>query len=69
MRLVPLNPETERIARRVVWFEPPAEALADPFKRVQTKSTRDWLNAIWLSSVPINRAPCGTNRVRPVAES
>ena len=32
MRPIPLNPETERIARRVVWFESPATALADPIR-------------------------------------
>jgi hypothetical protein len=29
---IPLNPETEAIARRVVWFEEPAEALEDPIR-------------------------------------
>jgi hypothetical protein len=29
---IPLNPETEAVARRVVWFEEPAEALADPIR-------------------------------------
>jgi hypothetical protein len=32
MRAIPLNAETEAIARRVIWFEPPAEALADPVR-------------------------------------
>ena len=32
MKPIPLNPETERVARRVVWFESPAEALADPVR-------------------------------------
>lgn len=32
MKPIPLNNETETIARRVVWFEPPAEALADPIR-------------------------------------
>jgi hypothetical protein len=27
---IPLNPETERLARRMFWFEPPSKALADP---------------------------------------
>jgi len=27
-----LTPETEAVARRVIWFEPPAEALADPIR-------------------------------------
>ena len=29
---IPLTPETEALARRIVWFEPPAEALADPIR-------------------------------------
>src|SRR5712675_1359780 len=32
MKPIPLNPETERVARRVIWFEPPVEALADPVR-------------------------------------
>jgi len=32
MRSIPLNPETETVARRVEWFESPAEALADPVR-------------------------------------
>lgn len=32
MNAIPLNPETEAIARRVVWFEPPAQAIADPVR-------------------------------------
>jgi hypothetical protein len=32
MNPIPLNPETERVARRVVWFEAPALALADPVR-------------------------------------
>ena len=34
MKPIPLNPETETVARRVVWFEPPEEALADPIRFV-----------------------------------
>ena len=30
---LPLNHETARIASRIVWFEPPAKALADPTRR------------------------------------
>jgi hypothetical protein len=30
MKPIPLTPETEDIARRIVWFESPAEALGDP---------------------------------------
>ena len=32
MKPIPLTPETERIARRVIWFEGPAQALADPVR-------------------------------------
>jgi hypothetical protein len=32
MNRIPLTPETEAIARRVVWFEEPAEALEDPIR-------------------------------------
>lgn len=32
MKPIPLNEETEAIARRVIWFEPPAEALEDPIR-------------------------------------
>jgi len=32
MKSIPLNSETELVARRVVWFESPAEALADPVR-------------------------------------
>jgi len=32
MKPIPFNRETERIARRVLWFEPPAQALADPVR-------------------------------------
>ena len=32
MKPIPLTSETESVARRVVWFEPPAEALADPIR-------------------------------------
>jgi hypothetical protein len=29
---IPLTPETEALARRLVWFEQPVEALADPIR-------------------------------------
>jgi len=32
VKRIPLNPETEAVARRLVWFEEPAEALADPVR-------------------------------------
>lgn len=32
MNQIPRTPETEEPARRLVWFEEPAEALADPIR-------------------------------------
>src|SRR5882757_11256547 len=32
MKPIPLNAETEQIARSLVWFEPPEQALADPVR-------------------------------------
>ncbi|MDE2005286.1 MAG: hypothetical protein KGI51_01865 [Rhodospirillales bacterium] len=32
MTPIPLNPETEALARRILWFDPPAAALADPIR-------------------------------------
>jgi hypothetical protein len=32
MKPIPLNTEIELVARRVVWFEPPEEAVADPVR-------------------------------------
>ena len=32
MKPIPLEPETEAVARRIVWFEEPREALADPIR-------------------------------------
>jgi hypothetical protein len=32
VRSIPLNEETEALARRLVWFESPAEALRDPVR-------------------------------------
>jgi hypothetical protein len=32
MKPIPLTPETEAVARRVIWFEEPAEALSDPIR-------------------------------------
>jgi hypothetical protein len=32
MKPIPLNAETEQIARSLVWFESPEEALADPVR-------------------------------------
>jgi hypothetical protein len=32
MKRIPLNDETIALALRLVWFEPPSEALADPVR-------------------------------------
>ena len=32
MKAIPINQETKNIARRLVWFEPPEKALADPVR-------------------------------------
>ncbi|HXT82037.1 MAG TPA: hypothetical protein VN702_20925 [Acetobacteraceae bacterium] len=32
MKPIPHTPETDALARRLVWFEEPAEALADPVR-------------------------------------
>jgi hypothetical protein len=32
MKPIPLTPDTAAVARRVVWFEEPAEALSDPIR-------------------------------------
>ena len=32
MRHIPLNPETDELARSLVWFEAPKDALADPVR-------------------------------------
>jgi len=32
MKPIPVTPETEEVARRIVWFEPAAEALSDPVR-------------------------------------
>ena len=32
MKRIPLNDETAQVARRVIWFEPPEKALADPVR-------------------------------------
>jgi len=34
MKAIPLTPDTEALARRLVWFESPAEALSDTFRFV-----------------------------------
>ena len=32
MKSIPLTPDTEALARRLVWFEEPAQALDDAFR-------------------------------------
>jgi hypothetical protein len=32
MKPIPLTPETRAVARRLIWFEPPLRALADPIR-------------------------------------
>lgn len=32
MKPIPLTPEVEAIAKRIVWFEPPEQAVADPIR-------------------------------------
>lgn len=32
MRPIPLDPTTEALAARIIWFEPPQQALADPVR-------------------------------------
>jgi hypothetical protein len=34
MNPIPLTPETDALARRIIWFEEPAEALEDPIRFV-----------------------------------
>jgi len=34
MKTIPLTPDTEALARRLVWFEEPQEALSDTFRFV-----------------------------------
>lgn len=34
MKAIPLNAETEAVARRIIWFEAPEEALADSVRFV-----------------------------------
>jgi hypothetical protein len=31
MKTIPVTPDTEALARRVVWFEEPKEALSDTY--------------------------------------
>jgi hypothetical protein len=49
MKPIPLTPETEALARRLVWFEEPADALADPVRFVAyalESATHEDMNAL-----------------------
>ncbi len=49
MKPIPVNPETEALARRIIWFEPPARALGDPIRfmaYVMNRATPDDLRAL-----------------------
>lgn len=49
MKPIPLNPETAVIARRIVWFEEPAQALADPVRFMayaMARATHDDMKAL-----------------------
>ena len=49
MKSIPLTLETEALARRLVWFEEPAEALADPIRFVAyalESATHEDMNAL-----------------------
>jgi len=40
MKSIPLTPDTEALARRLIWFEPPSEALSDTFRFMAYALTR-----------------------------
>ena len=40
MKTIPLTRDTEALARRIVWFEEPQEALSDTFRFVAYAVTR-----------------------------
>jgi hypothetical protein len=49
MKSIPLNSETEALARRLVWFEPPEQALADPVRFMAyafARATHEEMNII-----------------------
>lgn len=68
MKPIPLTADTEAVARRVVWFEQPADALADPIRfmaYVMTYATpqdlrmlRPYLDDTVVSEV-LDKAPAG----------
>ena len=50
MKPIPLNVETEQIARSLVSFEPPEEALADPVRFMayaMAHATHEQMRTIW----------------------
>ncbi len=40
MKTIPITPDTEALARRLVWFEEPKEALSDTFRFVAYAAAR-----------------------------
>jgi hypothetical protein len=49
MTPIPLNDETAALAKRLVWFEPPGEALADPVRFLAyafARATHDDMNVL-----------------------
>ncbi|HBK08565.1 MAG TPA: hypothetical protein DDZ81_22390 [Acetobacteraceae bacterium] len=49
MRRIPLTPETEALAHRLVWFETPDEALSDPVRFVAyalARATHEDMNVL-----------------------
>jgi len=49
MKSIPLTPDTEALARRLVWFEEPKEALSDTFRFVAyavARATHDDMNLV-----------------------
>lgn len=49
MTRIPLTPETDALARRLIWFEPPADALAYPTRFIAhafEHGTRDDMNVL-----------------------
>ena len=50
MKPIPLNPETEPVVRRLVWFESPEEALADPIRFMayaMARATHEDMKILW----------------------
>ncbi|MCC6631075.1 MAG: hypothetical protein IT482_03315 [Gammaproteobacteria bacterium] len=50
MKTIPLNAQTEALARRVIWFEEPAKALADPVRFMAyafSYATHEDMKTLW----------------------